>query len=541
MPNGISDAEVPEVRKLLHDVNDELSIAVLQLEMMLEVGLDRGAVARIARRVARRLPQGGRQPEAGLDHPRPAAPAMKHSPRRRDRRGARRGDRACPVDAGAGGGADQAAHDERSARRDDRGGLAAARPGEHAVPAAAGRSRRDRAGAGVRAAARGQPAHAGAAEVFRRPGDHPLAGQFRRAVGRSRTAQRPLGAAQAKVAPEFTVRLAPAMPFEPIPRPRRLCTRGRLQPGLPGRLATRRVARRGSRTATAWSAPAAATSPTAATAPNSTSSPDTRRASSTATSRWSAASCRAWNCCRRCRAARVRWGSTRSPNSTCPSTSIRLAADLPRSRARAARGAAHRHRQFPRPRRGEAQPPGRLVSRSGGLRRCLQRTDRRAHAALSDEAPREAEHQIGGMTMDRFWLKHYPPGVPHDVDVSQYSSLVQLLDEGFRKHAARNAYAYMDKFFTFADVDRYSAAFGAWLQSRGPRPRRARRDHDAQRRAVPDRGRRRAARGIRRRQRESAVHAARTRTPAQGLGRRGDRDPRELRRDAAAGHREVPP
>jgi long-chain acyl-CoA synthetase len=69
--------------------------------------------------------------------------------------------------------------------------------------------------------------------------------------------------------------------------------------------------------------------------------------------------------------------------------------------------------------------------------------------------------------MDRFWLKHYPPGVPHDVDVSQYASLVQLLEEGFHKHASRNAYAYMDKFFTFADVERHSAAFGAWLQSRG--------------------------------------------------------------------------
>jgi long-chain acyl-CoA synthetase len=73
----------------------------------------------------------------------------------------------------------------------------------------------------------------------------------------------------------------------------------------------------------------------------------------------------------------------------------------------------------------------------------------------------------GGLTMDRIWLKHYPPGVPHDVDVSQYSSLVQLLEEGFRRHAARNAYAYMDKFFSFGDVDRYSAAFGAWLQSLG--------------------------------------------------------------------------
>jgi hypothetical protein len=38
MPHGIPAVEVPEVRKLLHDVNDELSIAVLQLEMMLESG-----------------------------------------------------------------------------------------------------------------------------------------------------------------------------------------------------------------------------------------------------------------------------------------------------------------------------------------------------------------------------------------------------------------------------------------------------------------------------------------------------------------------
>jgi hypothetical protein len=38
MPDGLPDAQVPHVRKLLHDVNDELSIAVLQLEMMLEAG-----------------------------------------------------------------------------------------------------------------------------------------------------------------------------------------------------------------------------------------------------------------------------------------------------------------------------------------------------------------------------------------------------------------------------------------------------------------------------------------------------------------------
>ena len=32
--------------------------------------------------------------------------------------------------------------------------------------------------------------------------------------------------------------------------------------------------------------------------------------------------------------------------------------------------------------------------------------------------------------MDRFWLKHYPPGVPADVDLTQYRSLVHLIDDG---------------------------------------------------------------------------------------------------------------
>lgn len=38
MSHGIPNHKVLDVRKLLHDVNDELSIAVLQLEMMLEEG-----------------------------------------------------------------------------------------------------------------------------------------------------------------------------------------------------------------------------------------------------------------------------------------------------------------------------------------------------------------------------------------------------------------------------------------------------------------------------------------------------------------------
>ncbi|NJD32167.1 MAG: long-chain-fatty-acid--CoA ligase [Gammaproteobacteria bacterium] len=69
--------------------------------------------------------------------------------------------------------------------------------------------------------------------------------------------------------------------------------------------------------------------------------------------------------------------------------------------------------------------------------------------------------------MDRFWLKHYPAGVPADVDVTRYRSLPEIMDESFRKFAARDAFVSMDHALTYADVDRLSAAFGAWLQAQG--------------------------------------------------------------------------
>ncbi|MBA5690176.1 long-chain-fatty-acid--CoA ligase [Rugamonas apoptosis] len=72
--------------------------------------------------------------------------------------------------------------------------------------------------------------------------------------------------------------------------------------------------------------------------------------------------------------------------------------------------------------------------------------------------------------MEKIWLKSYPPGVPTDIDPSQYRSLVQLLEESFRKYADRNAYVCMDKFLTYAELDALSKRLGAWLQSRGMKP-----------------------------------------------------------------------
>ena len=70
----------------------------------------------------------------------------------------------------------------------------------------------------------------------------------------------------------------------------------------------------------------------------------------------------------------------------------------------------------------------------------------------------------------RPWLKHYPEGVPHDVDASQYGSLVQLLEESFRKNAQRPFSVCMDRWMNYGQLDQHSRALAAWLQAKGLEP-----------------------------------------------------------------------
>ncbi len=72
--------------------------------------------------------------------------------------------------------------------------------------------------------------------------------------------------------------------------------------------------------------------------------------------------------------------------------------------------------------------------------------------------------------MEKLWLKHYPAGVPAEIDASQFRSLAQLLEESFRTYADRRAFICMDRAITYGELDQLSAHFAAWLQSRGLRP-----------------------------------------------------------------------
>ena len=68
---------------------------------------------------------------------------------------------------------------------------------------------------------------------------------------------------------------------------------------------------------------------------------------------------------------------------------------------------------------------------------------------------------------ERIWLSSYPAGVPADIDASIYPSLVALMEESFQKHANKVAYSFMGKDISFAQTDRLSQAFAAYLQSLG--------------------------------------------------------------------------
>ena len=72
--------------------------------------------------------------------------------------------------------------------------------------------------------------------------------------------------------------------------------------------------------------------------------------------------------------------------------------------------------------------------------------------------------------MEKIWLKSYPPGVPHDVKPEQYRSVAHLLEESFRKHASSPFSVCMDQWMTYGELERRSAALGAYLQSIGLEP-----------------------------------------------------------------------
>jgi long-chain acyl-CoA synthetase len=71
---------------------------------------------------------------------------------------------------------------------------------------------------------------------------------------------------------------------------------------------------------------------------------------------------------------------------------------------------------------------------------------------------------------DGIWYASYPPGVPHEIDVSRYESIVEYFDECVATFSQRVAYVSIGSTLTYGELARKAEAFAAWLQSVGVRP-----------------------------------------------------------------------
>ena len=60
--------------------------------------------------------------------------------------------------------------------------------------------------------------------------------------------------------------------------------------------------------------------------------------------------------------------------------------------------------------------------------------------------------------------------MPAEIDLGQRQNMADLLDEGFRAYPERPAFENMGTTLTYAELDRLSARFAAWLQDQGLEP-----------------------------------------------------------------------
>ena len=66
--------------------------------------------------------------------------------------------------------------------------------------------------------------------------------------------------------------------------------------------------------------------------------------------------------------------------------------------------------------------------------------------------------------MERIWLKEYPKGVPAEINPDEYPSLKAVFEGSCREYAALPAYSNLGATLRYAELEKLSRQFGAWLQ-----------------------------------------------------------------------------
>jgi long-chain acyl-CoA synthetase len=65
------------------------------------------------------------------------------------------------------------------------------------------------------------------------------------------------------------------------------------------------------------------------------------------------------------------------------------------------------------------------------------------------------------------WLANYPEGVPAEIDLGEFSSILEIFDNSCQRYADRPAYSNFKTVITYAELNQLTRNFAAWLQQQG--------------------------------------------------------------------------
>ncbi len=74
------------------------------------------------------------------------------------------------------------------------------------------------------------------------------------------------------------------------------------------------------------------------------------------------------------------------------------------------------------------------------------------------------QQEYRGDSLNKVWLKRYPPDVPAEINADRYPSLVDLFEHATQQYADQVAFINMGQPMTYRQLEQQSRAFAAWLQ-----------------------------------------------------------------------------
>ncbi|MCH7507959.1 MAG: AMP-binding protein, partial [Proteobacteria bacterium] len=65
------------------------------------------------------------------------------------------------------------------------------------------------------------------------------------------------------------------------------------------------------------------------------------------------------------------------------------------------------------------------------------------------------------------WLDSYPAGIQAEIDLGEYGSIIEILEQSCSRHKERTAFVNFGTRLTYAELELQTRNFAAWLQKKG--------------------------------------------------------------------------